>query len=100
MCIIKKVFYYEESELPVIKYMDGIWFRGKTIAEILKYTNQRKAFRDHVDPEDRVRFNELHGRTNRSPPKKDTRISKGTKRSPWKGTRKTQCISTSLEYTV
>ena len=23
----------------------------KTIAEILKYTNQRKAIRDHVDPE-------------------------------------------------
>ena len=59
MCIIKKVFYYEE--LPVITYKDDIWFRGKTIAEILKYTNQRKAIRDHVDPEDRVRFNELHG---------------------------------------
>ena len=61
MCIIKKVFYYEETELPVIKYKDDIWFRGKTIAEILKYTNQRKAIRDHVDPEDRVRFNVLHG---------------------------------------
>ena len=58
MCIIKKVFYYEETELPVIKYKDDIWFRGKTIAEILKYTNQRKVIRDHVDPEDRVRFNE------------------------------------------
>ena len=44
MCIIKKVFYYEETELPVIKYKDDIWFRGKTIAEILKYTNQRKQF--------------------------------------------------------
>ena len=36
MCITKKVFYYGETELPVIKYMDDIWFRGKTIAEILK----------------------------------------------------------------
>ena len=44
MCIIKKVFYYEETELPVIKYKDDIWFRGKTIAEILKYANQRKQF--------------------------------------------------------
>ena len=61
MCITNKVFYYEETELPVIKYKDDIWFRGKTIAEILKYTNQRKAIRDHVDLEDRVRFNELHG---------------------------------------
>ena len=59
MCIIKKVFYYEETELPVIKHKDDIWFRGKTIVEILKYTNQRKAIRDHVDPKDRVRFNEV-----------------------------------------
>ena len=50
MCIIRKVFYYEETELPVIKYMDDIWFTGKTIAEIVKYTNQHKAIRDHVDP--------------------------------------------------
>ena len=70
MCIIKKVFYYEETELPVIKYKNDIWFRGTTTAEILKYKNQRKAIRDHVDHEDRVRFNELHGRTNRSPLKK------------------------------
>ena len=36
MCIIEKVFHYEETELPVIKCKDDIWFRGKTIAEILK----------------------------------------------------------------
>ena len=66
MCIIKKVFHYEETELPVIKCKDDIWFRGKTIAEILKYANQRKAIRDHVDPEDRARFDELHGGMNRS----------------------------------
>ena len=61
MSIIKKAFYYEETELPVIKCKDDIWFRGKTIAEILKYANQRKAIRDHVEPEDRARFDELHG---------------------------------------
>ena len=66
MGIIKKVFYYEETELPVIKCKDDIWFRSKTIAEILKYTNQCKAIRDHVDPEDRAKFDELHGGTNRS----------------------------------
>ena len=65
MCIMKKVFYCEDTELPVIKYTDDIWFRGKTIAEILKYTNQCKTIHDHVDPKDRVRFNELHGGTNR-----------------------------------
>ena len=66
MSIIKKVFHYEETELPVIKCKNDIWFRSKNIAEILKYANQSKAICDHVDPEDRVRFNELHGGTNRS----------------------------------
>ena len=61
MSIIKKVFHYEETELPVIKCKDDIWFRGKTVAEILKYANQRKAIRDYVGPEDRARFDELHG---------------------------------------
>ena len=66
MCIKKKVFHYEETELPVIKCKDDIWFRVKTIVEILKYANQHKAIRNHVDPEDRMRFDELHGGTNRS----------------------------------
>ena len=64
MCIIKKVFHYEDTELPAIKCKDDIWFRGKTTAEILKYANQCKAIRNHVDPEDRARFDELHGGTN------------------------------------
>ena len=81
MCIIKKVFYYEETELPVIKYKDDIWFRGKTIAEILRYTNQRKAIRDHADPEDRVRFNELRG-GNKSFPLKRIPGSKGNETFP------------------
>ena len=67
MSITKKVFHYEETELPVIKCKDDIWFRGKTIAEILKYANQRKAIRDHVGPEDRARFDELHGGNKSSP---------------------------------
>ena len=58
MIIIKKVFSYEETELPVIKYQDEIWLRGKTVAEILGYATQRKAIREHVDPEDRVRLTE------------------------------------------
>ena len=67
MSIIKKVFHYEETELPVITCKDDKWFRGKTIAEILTYANQRKAIRDHVDPEDRARFDELHGRNESFP---------------------------------
>ena len=28
MCILKKVFHYEETELLVIKCKDDIWLRG------------------------------------------------------------------------
>ena len=59
MSIIKKVFYYEETELPVIKCKNDKWFRGKTIAEILGYAIQRKAIRDQVDPEDKRKLSEL-----------------------------------------
>ena len=82
MSIIEKVFHYEEPELSVIKCKDEIWFRGKAIAEILRYTNQSKAIRDHVDPEDRARFNELYGGTNHFPPKKHTKIKGCPKRIP------------------
>ena len=47
MSIIEKVFKYEATELPVIKYKDEIWFKAVVVATILKYTNQRKAIRDH-----------------------------------------------------
>ena len=33
--IIKKVFYYEETKLPVIKYKDEIWVKANTVANIL-----------------------------------------------------------------
>ena len=36
MSIIKKVFHHKETELPVIKCKDDVWFRGKTIAGNLK----------------------------------------------------------------
>ena len=67
MSIIEKVFHYEESELSVINCKDEIWFRGKAVAEILWYTNQHKAIHDHVDTEDKARFNELYGGMNCSP---------------------------------
>ena len=56
MSIIEKVFKYEATELPVIKYEDEIWFKAVVVATILKYTNQRKAIRDHVDPDKTVRI--------------------------------------------
>ena len=53
MCIIKKVFYYKETKLLVIKYKDEIWVRAKTAANILRYKNTMKSIPDHVDPEDK-----------------------------------------------
>ena len=59
MCIIDKVFRYEETDLPIIEYKDEVWFRGNTVAEILGYVIQHKAIREHVDPEDKRKMSEL-----------------------------------------
>ena len=53
MSIIEKVFKYEETELQIIKYKDEIWFRGRTIVEILGYSNLLKAIHMHIDSEDK-----------------------------------------------
>ena len=45
---------------------DDIWFKAVAVATILKYTNQRKAIRDHVDPEDKRKLSELVFKTKRS----------------------------------
>ena len=52
MSIIEKVFHYEKNEITVIKCRDEIWFKAVVVVTILKYTNPRKAIRDHVDPEE------------------------------------------------
>ena len=66
MSIIEKVSKYEATELPVIKYEDEIWFKAVVVATILKYTNQRKAIRDHVDPEDKRKLSELMSKSKRN----------------------------------
>ena len=66
MSIIEKVFKYEVTELPVIKCIDEIWFKAVVVATILKYTNQRKAIRDHVDPEDKRKLSELMSKSKRN----------------------------------
>ena len=53
MCIIEKVFRYEETNLPIIKYKDEIWIKAVAVATILRYKNTMKSIRDHVDPEDK-----------------------------------------------
>ena len=59
MSIIKKVFYYEETKLPVIKYKDEMWAKANTVAYILRYKNTKKSIRDHVDPEDKRKLSEI-----------------------------------------
>ena len=66
MSIIEKVFKYEATELPVIMCKDDVWFRAVAVATILKYTNQRKAIRDHVDPKDKRKLSELVFKTKRN----------------------------------
>ena len=59
MSIIEKVFKYEETDLPIIKYKDGIWFKAVAVATILRYKNTMKSIRDHVDHEDKRKLSEL-----------------------------------------
>ena len=66
--IYMEIFIYEGNELAIIKKDDDIWFRAKTVANILKYSNQRKAIIDHVDSEDKCSLNELKFRGNNSLP--------------------------------
>ena len=63
MCIIKKVFYYEETKLPVIMRKDEVWVKANTVASILGYKNAIKSIQDHVDSEDKRRLSELGPRS-------------------------------------
>ena len=75
---LERVFKYEETELSIIKCKDEIWFRGKTIAEILGYAIQCKAILDHVDPEDKRKLSGLgsnsRGAQNRPPFKNEMNL--------------------------
>ena len=59
MSIIEKVFKYEETDLPIIKYKDEIWIKGVAVATILEYKNTIKSIRDHVDTEDKRKLSEF-----------------------------------------
>ena len=66
-----KIFTYEGNKLTIFKKDDDIWFRAKTVANILKYTNTHKAIRDHVDLEDKITLNDLKSWGNDSFPLKN-----------------------------
>ena len=56
-----QIFNFENQQVRTIEIDNEPWFVGKDVAEILGYTNPRKALRDHVDEED------SRGGTNRYP---------------------------------
>ena len=62
------MFIYEGRKLNIIKKDYGVWFRAKTVAIILGYSNTRKAILDHVDSEDKITLNDLKFRGNDSLP--------------------------------
>ena len=39
--------------------MDSLWFRGKTVAKILGYTDTDKSLRKHVDSDDKIKFGDF-----------------------------------------
>lgn len=43
----------EFGDIRTIKDAEAVYFVGKDVAEVLGYTNTRKALADHVDPEDK-----------------------------------------------
>ena len=59
MSIIEKVFKYGETELSIFKCKDDIWFRGKTLVEVLGYSNPLKAIHMHIDSEYKKEMSEL-----------------------------------------
>ena len=69
--ILDEVFTYENNELSVIKKGDDIWFKAKTIAEILEYTNTKEAVRYHVDSEDKTTLRDLISRDSKILPQKN-----------------------------
>ena len=54
--MLEKAFKNEDLGIEINSYIDkqqNIWFRGKDVAEILGYSNLRKAIWNHVDNEDK-----------------------------------------------
>ena len=77
-----EIFTYEGKKLNIIKKDDNIWFRGKTVADILGYLNSRKAINDHVDFEDKITLNDLKSKGNESLPLTGNHKSKGNESLP------------------
>ena len=61
--MLEKNFQNEELGIKINSYIDkqqNIWFRGKDVAEILGYSNTKKAVLTHVDIEDKKQLFTYH----------------------------------------
>lgn len=50
---MEQIFNYEEQQVRTVMKDEEVWFVGKDVADILGYSNTRKALIDHVDEEDK-----------------------------------------------
>ena len=50
---MNEIFNFHGQEVRTMTINDEPWFVGKDVADILGYTNSRKAIFDHVDEEDK-----------------------------------------------
>lgn len=48
-----QIFNFEGKEIRTVNIDNQLWFVGKDVAEVLGYSNSRKALADHVDADDK-----------------------------------------------
>ena len=61
--MLVKKFKNTDLGIELTSYIDNkqnVWFRGKDVGEILKYSNVRKAICKHVDNEDKKQIFTFH----------------------------------------
>ena len=54
--MLEKTFTNKDLGIELTSFIDkqqNVWFKGKDVAEILRYSNVRKAIWNHVDSEDK-----------------------------------------------
>ena len=73
---IKEVFTYHDTKLSVIEKDNVIWFKAKSVAQILEYNDTKRAIQLHVDDEDKMTLKNIidGGGTNHPPIKNDHMI--------------------------
>ena len=57
--MIEQMFNFEKSTISVINNGNDIWFRGKTVSNILGYTDTDKSLRKHVDSDDKIKLGDF-----------------------------------------